>query len=156
GELGSHGERRAHTQATERPGIEPVPGLARLDNGRADANDVSAVAHHDGVVVQVVANVPGEALRMDGDSVRLHARLGFILHPSLFASNLGRPIRLFGLPHAGSDQLFHHHERIAHDPHVHVTVTADVLDVVVDLADSDVFCDVLRLVAVFKFTLNDY
>ena len=76
--LGGDGKGHAHAQRPQRPRVEPVPGLARLDDAGADRHHVAAVADEDGVLGQEIVDLPGQPQRMNRHGVGVKERQVFV------------------------------------------------------------------------------
>src|SRR5438270_6907481 len=130
-------ERRTHSQAPERPRIEPSSRAAELDPLRRDRDPVSAVRDEHAVARRAshVVQLPGEPEVVDRLLIavlQLPLPLGF---RRLALPERGEPIAALA---TGSERRLDLREdaaRIAHDAHVDRAVAADLGCIGIDLHD---------------------
>src|SRR5438132_2638360 len=137
GELGRHGVAGAGAERAERACVEPVAEAARAEHVGGGADEVAAVADHDGVGREQPVHLGAQAERVDGRLVggelRRERRPLLLLEPAQLAEPAARQL---GLPAGGARALGerpHGQPGVADDADVAATVLAELAAIEVDV-----------------------
>src|SRR5437667_6325401 len=137
GELGRHGVAGAGAERAERPRVEPVAEAARAEDVGGRADEVAAVADHDGVGREQPVHLGAQAERVDGRLVRGELRGERLPLLPLERAQLAEPAaRQLGLPAGGAravGERLHGQPGVADDADVAATVLAELAAVEVDV-----------------------